>query len=95
MASQVAVDVVVDAPRHNCLYITPTSRTNCTRNAVVKDETSEEAKNAEEKEENGKGLREAGEMALFRAPAPESREPGPILEESPVLLERGSPSTCE
>ena len=94
MASQVAADIVVDAPRHNCLHILPSLRTNCTRIAE-KAEPSWEAKNAEEKDENGQGLHETGEMALFRAPAPESREPGPIMEDSPILLERGSPSTCE
>ena len=61
----------------------------------MKDEPSEEEKNAEEKEANGQRLHETGELALFRAPAPESRVPGLIMEDSPVLLERGSPSTCE
>ena len=66
------------------IIILSSSRTNCTKNAVK-----------DEEEEYGQGIHEAGETALFRAPAPESREPGTIMEDSPVLLERGSPSTCE
>ena len=61
----------------------------------MKDEPPEKAKNAEQEEENAQGLNETEEMALFRAPAPESDGHGPIMEDSPVLLERGSSSTCE